>query len=258
MLRRFFNRLVEKYFLLTIFALTFTLCSAEILYLDVDAASVGEYEAGVKPGDWIEYELIWGRPPPSLYPVWTRREILDVNGTIITVNTTRQMVDGTINSEIGEGNILEGTGASAMIFIPANLGKGDSVHVSITGNPEDLVDVSITDEITGNYSGVQRRVIYAEFSSIGLEILIFWDKEKGVAVEIWSEGTGQLGTIKMTKTNLWNSGSSDDNPVDFTVLILIVTIIVSVAFIIQKRYVRSKRKKYRRKNPRVHGVLESK
>jgi hypothetical protein len=242
MLRRSFNRLVEKYGLLTIIALMFTLSFVKIHHLDVDAFSAEECEVGVKPGDWAEYEIDWISPPPSPYPVWVRREILDVNSSVITVNITQQMSDGAFTDGTESGDVANGTGASTMVFIPANLNPGDLVHM------QGFDDVIITGETSKVYLGVERRVLYANFSSMGFDILIFWDKEKGVALEVYSIRTdGPQGITKVIKANLWKPKSFDGNPLDFRILILAIIIISLGAFIVLKRYVGSKRKKRRRK-----------
>lgn len=242
MLRRSFNRLVEKYVLLTIIALMFTLSFVKIHHLDVNAFSAEECEVGVKPGDWVEYEIDWISPPPSPYPVWIRREILDVNSSVITVNITQQMADGAFTDETKLGDVANGTGASTMVFIPANLNPGDLVHM------QGFDDVIITGETSKVYLGVERKVIYANFSSMGFDILIFWDKEKGVALEVYSIRTnGAQGITKVIKANLWKPESFDGNPLDFRILVLAIIIISLGAFIVLKRYVGSKRKKRRRK-----------
>lgn len=244
MLSHFFKSLVEKYSVLTIIALMFTLSFVKLLCLDVDSVTAGEYEIGVKLGDWIEYEINWTFPPPWAYPVRIRREILSVEGTIITVTITQEMSNGTVTKETREGDVAKGTGASAMIFIPANLGVGDWVHI------EGFDDVSITDEYTRVYLGIERTVLYANFSSKGFDVLIFWDREKGTALEIHSSST-YTSTVKVIETNLWSSESFDNSARDHYLLgfgTLVLIIIISAVLIIRNRHMRSKRRRRIRKN----------
>jgi len=238
-LRHILNRSEEKYSLLALIALMFTLSFAKTLCLDVGALTAREYKTGVKPGDWIEYEINWTSPPSWAYPARTRREILDVEGTIITVTTTQELSNGTVTKETKEGDVAKGTGASAMIFIPANLEVGDWINI------EGFDDVSITGENTQVYLGIERTVLYANFSSKGFDILIFWDKEKGTALEIHSSSI-YTSTVKVIKTNLWGSESFDNNYLlGFGTLVLII--IISAALIMRNRHMRSKRRKRIRK-----------
>ena len=235
------NCSVEKYSPLALIALMLTLSFVNILCLDVDAVTADASEIGVEPGDWIKYEINWISPPSWAYPVLIRREILGVEGTIITVNITQEMSDGTVTEETKEGDVAKGTGASAMIFIPANLEVGDWVHV------QGFDDVRITGEYTRVYLGVERTVLYANFSSKGFDILIFWDREKGTALEIHSASTSTYGTTKVIKTNLWSSESFDNHYLlGFGALVLII--IISAALIMRNRYMRSKRRKRRQEN----------
>lgn len=244
MLSHFFKSLVEKYSVLTIIALMFTLSFVKLLCLDVDSVTAGEYEIGVKLGDWIEYEINWTFPPPWAYPVRIRREILSVEGTIITVTITQEMSNGTVTKETREGDVAKGTGASAMIFIPANLEFGDWVHI------EGFDDVSITGEHTRVYLGIERTVLYANFSSKGFDVLIFWDREKGTALEIHSSST-YTSTVKVIETNLWSSESFDNSARDHYLLgfgTLVLIIIISAVLIMRNRHMRSKRRRRIRKN----------
>lgn len=238
MLSHFFKSLVEKYSVLTIIALMFTLPFVRILCLDANAISEGKCKVGVKRGDWIEYEIKWANPPLPPYSVWVRREILDVEGTIITVNITRKMFNESVINETKEGDVANGTGAADVMFIPSNLKPGDLVNIEAFG------PVSINGTTQRTYLGTERTVLWANFSSTGFDILIFWDKEKGVALEIHHSRVAAQGTTKVIDTNLWASGSLDDNNnfLGLGTLVLII-IILLIAFVIRKRYMSSKRKK---------------
>jgi len=237
MLSHFLKSLVEKYSALIIITLMFTLPFFRILCLDANAISEGKYKVGVNRDDWIEYEINW-TILPSWDPVWIRREILDVEGFIITVNITQKLSNGTVVSEVKKGDIEKGTNASAMIFIPANLELGDLVYI------EGFDPVRINGTTQKTYLGIERTVLWANFSSRDISILIFWDKEKGVALEIHHSRVAAQGTVKVIDTNLWSSESfsDDSNFLGLGTLVLII-IIVLVVFVVRKRHVSSKRKK---------------
>lgn len=61
----------------------------------------GEPPVGVKPGDWIDYNVrINGTPPPIHDVTWMRMVVLQVQGTAFQVNLTVKYVNGTLYSTI--------------------------------------------------------------------------------------------------------------------------------------------------------------
>lgn len=134
--------------------------------------------AGVKPGEWIEYTIEWEDCPYSVYQTKVRREIVGCNGSSLNVNLTIWWSNGTVTTETRIGDVSEGTGSSTMIFIPANLSIGDTVYI------EGFDPAIIKGEEEREYLGFRRKVVYSEFISRGFYVLIYWDKIKGVAVEI--------------------------------------------------------------------------
>ena len=239
------NRLDEKYFLLHLFALILTLFLLTTLSPYAYVISALGFEIGVKPGDSIEYEINWIIPPSYAgpYPVWIRREITDLDGATVTMIITQEMSNGSVSEKTEEGNIESGTGAAAMIFIPANLEVGD--QVSIQG----FDDVRIIGESRRVYLEIERVVLFANFSDMGFDISIFWDKEKGTALEITtSHSTLGVKTTKIAATNLWSSESLDDNLVGFETSVFIVFSIAMLLALLL--YVRSRRRKKRRQKKR--------
>jgi len=238
------NRLEEKYFLLHLFALGLTLFFLTTLCSHAYTISALEFEIAVKPGDWIEYQIDWIVPPyAESYPIRTRREITDLDGATVTMIITLEMSNGSVSEKTEEGNIESGTGAAAMIFIPANLEAGD--QVSIQG----FDDVRIISESRGVYLEIERAVLFANFSDMGFDISIFWDKEKGTALEITSShSTLGVKTTKIAATNLWSSERLDDNPVGFETLVFIVFFIAMLLTLLL--YVRLRRRKKRRARKR--------
>ena len=245
------NSLEENYFLSRFFALALTLFFLTTLCSHTYTISALEFEIGVKPGDWIEYEIDWIVPPSyaESYPVWTRREITDLDDATVTMIITQEMSNGSVSEKTEEGNIESGTGAAAMIFIPANLEIGD--QVSIQG----FNDVRIISESRRVYLEIERVVLFANFSDMGFDISIFWDKEKGTALEITSaHSTLGVKTTKIAATNLWSSERSDDNPVGFETLVFIGFFIAMLLTLLL--YVRLRRRKKRRARKRSSAALK--
>jgi len=242
----FFDSLVKRYSVLVIVLLMSIFAIFGIFRLGVTVVLAEDYEVGVESGDWIEYELNWSVLPSEDYTVWVRREVLDVEDTVVTVNTTHRWSNGTVTSEVKEGDIVEGT-AAPMIFIPSNLNPGDSVNIE--GFEAELIDGIVQ----RTYLGIERTVLWADFSQKGFNIRIFWDKEKGVALEIHhsriaSEVVTAQGITKVVETNILDSGSSDrdsGNNYGFLgiVTFIVIMLIVFVAFLVRRRRVSSKRRK---------------
>lgn len=242
MLKYFSNRWSKQHSVLTLIVLMASLSFIQIPPLDVDAVSAGGYKVGVKPGDWIEYDLSWAVAPPWNHTIWIRREILDVEDTNITVHIMQKLSDGSYDNRTQKGDVAKGTGASAMVIIPADLKPGDVVYI------EGFDDVEIEAETVRVYLGIERVVLHAKFSSHGFDIDIFWDKKKGVALEIHSSSSTARGTTKIAKTNLWDSEFLDnEQPLSFGTLILIIIIAIILAFAIRWRLTRSKRRIRRRR-----------
>lgn len=229
----------KKAFVLTIIILVFTLLFVNILCLNANIISANAYETGVKIGDWIEYEVNYTEPPPTAYPLYTRREILDVKGTVLTINTTYAMSDETFSSNTADGDVANGSGPCAMVFIPANLGVGDFVYIQ---GFED-VQIRISDETTRMYLGVTRTVIYAEFTSHGFDLAIYWDKQKGTALEIYGAGT-YTSISQVIRTNMWSSGGVPTMGLEAWIFLIIM---ISLASILTYGYIHSQRKMRKRK-----------
>lgn len=236
---RHFDSMPKKVFTLTFIILMFMPLFVGVLCLDVNALSTNDPQVGVKVGDWIEYDINWTTTPAYAYPVATRREILDVKGTVLTINTTYELSTGTFTSNVTDGDVVNGSGSCALVFIPANLGVGDIVYI------QGFEDVTkrIDSETTRTYLGVARTVIHAEFVSHGVDISIYWDKETGVALEINAVGT--YSSISVIRgTNMWSSnGGSTDG---LRVLIFSI-IMISLVSVLVYGYMNSQRKGRKRK-----------
>lgn len=210
---------------------------------------VAERRLGVKAGDWVKYEyvsiVVAGEHP------WVKFEVQKVEGTRVTVLWT---TGGPSGVSIPSGMPYAGltvswdvtTGASAFSYfiIHADAKVGDSV--SIMG----LLPLQIQGETTRTYAGVSRKVVYAGYSSFGLQNSYYWDKETGVLLEYsWTMGGVEL-TMKAVETNLWQAGVGG---IPLWILGIIVALIVAVTIII---VVSLRRKPYAKAQSTAQGIVK--
>jgi hypothetical protein len=239
MSQRLLYNLSKKVLPLTITILMIALLFANLFCLDATAVS-SQYEAGVNVGDWVEYEINYTGNHPPVYPVSARREILNVKGTVLTVNTTYLSSDETFTNNVTDGDVLYGNGSCALVFIPANLGVGDIIHVQDFEDPENPITISA--ETTRTYLGVTRTVLYAAFTGKGFDCTVYWDKEKGTGLEINGVGTYTIATV-ISGTNMWSSG----DPLQNLKVAIFMIILISLGSILTYGYLQSQKKTRKRK-----------
>lgn len=218
------------------------------LSFSVTFALQSERVVGVKPGEWVEYKIEWEDCPYSVYQARVRREIVNSSGSTINVNLTIWWSNGTLSTETKTGDVSDGTGSSAMIFIPANLTTGDTVYI------EGFDPAQIKGEEEREYLGFRRKVVYSEFISRGYYVFIYWDKIKGVALEInikhilsESEKTYDYAIkINIDGTNMLTQPSNDATDHEWIFPMLMVIIITSF-LIFRRKWLNRKRKLHRSK-----------
>lgn len=179
-----------------------------ILFLALSIASASaltNLSFGGKSGDWIEYGLQEAFGSASEQS--ERMEFPNVVGTTVTVRTTVTMAGFTINKTRTIDLTSQDDFPMALLlftarvyFVPGGLSINDSVYLG-----EQFGARNIVGETTRSYLGVDRRVIYANFSQPGGDYLFYWDKQTGVL----TEGTKTFGiassTIFVTGTSMWGT-----------------------------------------------------
>ena len=207
-----------------------------------------EPSAGVKEGDWIEYEISMtgtGSMPPTHDVRWFRIEVLQVKGSAFSVNLIARYANGTVGSAIWKFNFTEGN-VGGWIIIPSNLGTGEtfydySIH---TGIP---INVTIEDQEQKKVLDATRTVTYGHDSLRHKE----WDKATGVFIkttEVYKNVTSKTGwyiedltvTVKAIATNMWSPELivGIDPTVFyavFTVVIVLATLIMSSVVVFARR-----------------------
>jgi len=200
--------------------------------------------AGVRPGEWIEYSLEWEQPPYEDYPIKVRREILEVSGSSIRVKITTWLSNGTVSEDTKMGDVSEGTGGAALMFIPANLTIGDEVRI------QGLNDTKIQDEIDRKYLGVIRKVVYSRFTAKGYDIKAYWDKIKGAALEIlYNHSSLGNNRIIVIDTNMFSTIPGNDKKnlnLGFYFALATTTVVLFSFMLVRKRKARRRGKIGRR------------
>lgn len=198
--------------------------------------------AGVKPGQYVVYSLEWERPPFEGYPIEVRREILEVEGPNVRVRIVTRYSNGSVSEDEKTGDVSEGTGGAALIFIPANLSKGDVF--GIRGLNDTII---ILDEMDLWFErlGVSRRVVYSSFTTKGgYDIKAYWDKVKGVALEInYSHDTWGNNRIVAVETNMFTSSTNNQKSSNWGFYFALATVIIVLfALLLRRRKKVSRRK----------------
>lgn len=228
-------------FLLVTFSLT-------ILSLPVVA------RAGVRSGDWAEYSVSssWQSTIPTFAPSdamnmkWVRYEVTDVVENEIAANVTTHYNNGTETSTVQTVNVLTQSGSLSMMFIQAELAKGDSVGVwtSYMGSP---TSYTLNETLSRNYLGTRREVNHLDasfsYGSVHMHFVGYWDKTTGVACEVLvTMSAHDLGgsmdsslAYALTETNIWGA-----TPVWmqlwFQVTVIAVSAVVVISLMLFRKY----------------------
>lgn len=182
-----------------------------------------DLSVGVKPGDWVAYDVNYtGSPTQGHDIVWARMEILSVSEHLIAVSMTSKFSDNT--TDVSEATLNLDTGDLIDNFIiPANLTAGNSFLSKNLGN------VTIGQNEQRSYAGATRSVCITSTSSS----TYIWDQATGVSVEGLTQTEEYTIHSIISETNLWQPSSKGLNPESMFVLIgLVVIVIVILAAII--------------------------
>ncbi|MCW4004118.1 MAG: hypothetical protein NWE95_09440 [Candidatus Bathyarchaeota archaeon] len=200
-----------------------------ILVLSLDSVAFADLSVGVKKGDWIEYKVSYtGSPVAEHDVVGARMEVLEVQGSNITVRITSRFSDGSTEQSTTTLNLETGHLIDNFI-IPANLNAGDTFFAENLGN------VTITKAEQRTYVGATRTVLYASTS----ENTYIWDKVTGVSVE------GNAATPHYTihtiveNTNMWQPAEGQN----WTILIAVVLIVLVAVALVTGVLLRKKKKR---------------
>jgi len=192
------------------------------LLLSVVQSSFAAYTVGVKPGDWMKYQvtLSWTGTEPDTSDFgelgeaeYMKGEILSVDGTSVTAKMSMHMTNGSDIEQTLVGNVATGSGNLTIFIIPSGMSEGDNFLGAMFG--DDSGSLTITDTESKTYCGSSRTVnIYSlsapPMNGFSASLAANWDQATGVLVELSMQMsmTGQSMDMKVlaTETNMWSSG----------------------------------------------------
>jgi len=180
--------------------------------------------AGVKTGDWVEYNVITtGTPPAAQDVTWAKIQILDVEGTVFNANFTVRYVNGTLSSAVRNFNFDAGQ-VQAWIIIPANLSPGDIFYDSSINS-----NVTIQGQLQKTVAGATRTITYTNTTERNKE----WDKATGFYVQSVDFLGNYTVNAMAVATNIWSPQILGlDQNLFYTIIIAIVVVVVIVALLI--------------------------
>ena len=183
-----------------------------------------QVNVGLKEGDWVEYTATYTGNPPNTFPETARVEVKTIQGTLITVEINRDLLNGNQTSRT-ETFDLE-TGVGDLIIIPANLGPGDEIY------NEDVGNVTMEKIEDYNFKGTTRELVYAYV----LNTEFSWDRSTGIMIEAIQTTDTFTQTLLAVNTNIVQTQASDiDLILIYGIVVAVIIIVIVVAFLILKR-----------------------
>jgi len=203
----------------------YMICFAVLVGLHFSAVASAEIVVGVKPGDWIEYNVAFTGDVLEEHDVtWARIEVIGVEGKKIDIEITSIFSDGREETETLTLNLETGQIGDSFI-IPANLDKGDTFLEQYEGT------ITISGVEEKSYIGANRKVVYATTS----QTMFYWDQSTGFLVEATSSYPDFTMTTKAEKTNMWQTQAFVLDPLFSIVLIALVIVAVLVILLRYKK-----------------------
>ena len=195
----------------------------------------GEPSAGVKEGDWIEYDVRITGPTyaPSHNITWFRIEILNVEGAAFEANVTVRNVNGTFNSSVWNFNLTEGN-VEGWVIIPSNLSPGDAFYDGTKpGN------ITIEGQEQKTVAGATRTITRASDS---IRLVKEWDKATGVYTYSVEHPKNLTVVSQATATNMWSPQILGLNQTVFYVLVAVSAVLAAavITVLLYRRHQKSK------------------
>jgi len=187
-------------------------------------AVFAQVNVGLKEGDWVEYTATYTGNPPDTYPETARIEVKTIQGTVITVQIQRGLLNGTQTSQTETFDIEDG--APNLIVIPANLGKGDEI------DHEDLGTFELEGVTDYSFEGTTRELVYANV----IQTEFSWDRTTGILIEAEQTTDTFTQNLVAVNTNIVQTDAFDIYSIlPYLAIIAVIIIIVVAALFILKR-----------------------
>lgn len=196
-----------------------------LIFLDTIflTSNVAALTAGVKSGDWIEYQVaITGNIPPEHNSTWAKIEVTQVQGAVINLKVTTTFENSPPLVETVVLNLDAGILGDCFI-IPANLNVGDSFFDSQQGS------LTITSATQKTIAGAARTLI----SAATTETIYFWDQNTGILIEAHTTTPDFSMTTKAIKTNMWQEQTSP--VVLYIIAFVAATLLAATALFISRK-----------------------
>ena len=168
-----------------------------ILCLASSPRIVHAVAVGVQPGDWIKYNITGPSDVPGQTEnYWSNITVNSVSGTLISITMeTNSTTLGTRNYQIDIAFDCWIGGAWPYI-VPASLSAGDNIPGNV------IITISDTTQHLG------RDTAHFAFNSQDETSDWYWDRQKGVLMEMSGIYQNQPMAYRMDSTNMWSSTSN--------------------------------------------------
>lgn len=203
----------------------YTICLAVLVGMYFVAFASADLVVGVKPGNWVEYNVaITGEVPEQHDVTWCKIEVTEVEEKNVYVDITSRNSYGKVET-VPLTLKLETDQIGDCFIIPANLNPG-----AVFRSPEGNMTISGFKKKT--YAGVTRNVVYANNS----QTIFYWDMSTGFLLEANSSYSEFTMITKAEKTNIWQNQifGLDQNVFIVLVLLGIVAVLVLAIFLIRR------------------------
>jgi len=193
------------------------------------AGVLGEdYSVRIKAGDWVKYGVTSTGNPPDTYSfnlTWMKIEFANVTETSVTYLGTLHLQNGT---ETNGTATIDLTSTNSAPLIPANSKVGDTIYSGASSTV-------IAGETTRSYAGASRVVLNALVSEYGGNTTYYFDKQTGVALEVYAVYSDYTLNLVVTETNLWSGRLLGLDWWAWAAIIVVVAVVVVAAALMFRR-----------------------
>lgn len=183
-----------------------------------------QVSVGLKQGDWVEYDVTYTGSPPESYPEKVRIDVQTIEGTSITVEVKRDLLNGTQDARTVTFDLE--SGAFDLIIIPANLGAGDEVY------HEDLGNFTLEGVADYKFEGVTRERVYANV----VQTEFSWDRSTGILIEAYQTTDTFTETLLAVNTNIVLTQTSEmDSMLLYAIMVAVIIIVVVALFVFKRK-----------------------
>lgn len=186
--------------------------------------AVADAIVGVKPGDWVEYNVTFtGTPPPEHDAKWARMEVTGVEGQRVNAMFTSQLANGTMLNVAEDLDFSTGRLIDTFI-IPAGLNAGDTFYAQGVGN------ITIDSVEVHDAAGAARTVVHADAE----DTQWYWDRASGVVVEARTANAVYTLDTLAVNTGLWSPQILGlDQAVFYASIIILAVTVIAVAIVLK-------------------------